>query len=139
MKPTAISIRLAVATLFCVSLVFAQQPSEPAEGSDIIRQRMEWFYNQRAYPLKHIPAGARLRALKQLDQMLADEATMPDNDLSPDSALDVSSAAVSSTRWTLIGPEPTSTPDNVPTVAGRVAALAVDPTNANVVYAGAAA
>ena len=138
MKPTAISIRLAVATLFCVSLVFAQQPSEPAEGSDIIRQRMEWFYNQRAYPLKHIPAGARLRALKQLDQMLADEATMPDNDLSPDSALDVSSAAVSSTRWTLIGPEPTSTPDNVPTVAGRVAALAVDPTNANVVYAGAA-
>src|ERR1700733_15622049 len=111
MKPTAISIRLAVATLFCVSLVFAQQqPSEPAEGSDIIRQRMEWFYNQRAYPLKHIPAGARLRALKQLDQMLADEATMPDNDLSPDSALDVSSAAVSSKRRALVGAAPGMTP-----------------------------
>jgi uncharacterized repeat protein (TIGR01451 family) len=137
-KPPNISLVLPVIALFCISLGFAQQPSEPAEGGDMIRQRMEWFYSQRAYPLKHIPAGARLRALKQLDQMLADEAAMPDNDLSPESALDVSSAAISSTRWTLIGPEPTTSPYNVPTVAGRVAALAVDPTNANVVYAGAA-
>lgn len=138
MKPTAISIQLAVTTLFYISLGFAQQPSEPAEHSDMIRQRMEWFYSQRAYPLKHIPAGARLRALEQLDQMLADEAAMPDSDLSPESPFEVSSAAISSTRWTLIGPEPTSAPYNSPTVAGRVAALAVDPTNANVVYAGAA-
>jgi hypothetical protein len=65
MKPTDIVIRLAVATSFCTSLGFAQQQSEPPEGGDMIRQRMEWFYHQRAYPLKHIPAGARLRALRE--------------------------------------------------------------------------
>jgi uncharacterized repeat protein (TIGR01451 family) len=139
MKPTDIVIRLTVAILFCTSLGFAQQPSEPPEDSDTIRQRMEWFYNQRAYPLKHIPAGARLRALKQMDQMLAEEAQSAtlDTDLSPESDFNVS-GAISSTRWTLIGPEPTSNPYNVPTVAGRIAALAVDPTDSNVVYAGAA-
>src|SRR6266446_1679041 len=138
MKPTDLAIRLTVAILFCTSLGFAQQQSEPPEEGDMIRQRMEWFYNQRAYPLKHIPAGARLRALKQLDQMLADEAATPNSDLSPENAFDDPYAASSSTRWTLIGPEPTSTHYSSPTVAGRVAALAVDPTNANVVYAGAA-
>jgi len=138
MKPTDLAIRLTVAILFCTSLGFAQQQSEPPEEGDMIRQRMEWFYNQRAYPLKHIPAGARLRALKQLDQMLADEAATPNSDLSPENAFDDPYAANSSTRWTLIGPEPTSTHYSSPTVAGRVAALAVDPTNANVVYAGAA-
>lgn len=139
MKPTDIAIRLAVAILFCTSLGFAQQPSEPPEDGDTIRQRMEWFYNQRAYPLKHIPAGARLRALKQMDQMLAEEAQSAtlDTDLSPESDFNVS-GAIPSTRWTLIGPEPTSNPYSVPTVAGRIAALAVDPTNSSVVYAGAA-
>jgi uncharacterized repeat protein (TIGR01451 family) len=140
MKPSDSAIRLAVAALFCTSLGFAQQQSEPPEGGDMIRQRMEWFYNQRAYPLKHIPAGARLQALKQLDQMLADEAqsALSNRDLSPENALDVPYAANSSTQWTLIGPQPTNTPYNVPTVAGRVSALAVDPTNSSVVYAGAA-
>jgi uncharacterized repeat protein (TIGR01451 family) len=136
-KSTNISLVLLVIALVCASLGFAQQEAEPPEGSNMVRQRMEWFYNQRAYPLEHIPAGARLRALKQLDQMLADEAA-PDSDLSLESTFDVSSAAISSTRWTLIGPEPTSTPYDVPTTSGRVAALAVDPTNSSVVYAGSA-
>jgi uncharacterized repeat protein (TIGR01451 family) len=101
---------------------------------------MEWFYRQRAYPLKHIPPGARLRALKQMDQMLAEEgrSSAPNTDVSPEPGFDVSTAALSSARWTLIGPEPTDTPYNVPVVAGRITALAVDPTNANVVYAGSA-
>src|SRR6266436_8629786 len=136
MKPTDLAIRLTVAILFCTSLGFAQQQPEPPEGGDMIRQRMEWFYNQRAYPLKHIPAGARLRALEQMNQMLANEAqsAIPN----ADDSSEASSAAISSTRWTLIGPEPTDTAYNVPITAGRVAALAVDPSNANVVYAGAA-
>ena len=141
MKLTHISFRLVVAILFCDLLGFAQtQPVKPAVRGDLIRQRIEWFYRQRAYPLKHIPTGARLRALKQMDQMLAEESrsASPSTDLSPEAGFDVSSAATSSTRWTLIGPEPTDTPYNVPIVAGRVTALAVDPTNSSVVYAGAA-
>jgi len=106
----------------------------------LVRQRLEWFYNQRAYPLKHIPAGIRLRALEQLDRMLAAEGqlTTAATTVSFDLASDLSAAAISSTAWTLIGPQPTNTPYNVPIVAGRVSALAVDPTNPNVVYAGAA-
>jgi len=75
-----------------------------------------------------------------MDQMLAEEgrSSAPNTDVSPEPGFDVSTAALSSARWTLIGPEPTDTPYNVPVVAGRITALAVDPTNANVVYAGAA-
>jgi hypothetical protein len=75
-----------------------------------------------------------------MDQMLAEErrSSAPSTDVSPEPGFDVSSAAISSTLWTLIGPEPTHTPYNDPIVAGRVTALAVDPANSNVVYAGAA-
>jgi uncharacterized repeat protein (TIGR01451 family) len=139
MNPINVSISLSLATLLCTSLGFAQQQSEPTKRGDMIRHRMEWFYRQRAYPLKHIPAGARRRALKQMEQMLANEAESPtpSADLSPETDFDVS-AAISSARWTPIGPEPTNTPYNYPIVAGRVTALAVDWTNSNVVYAGAA-
>jgi hypothetical protein len=41
---------------------------------DLVHQRQEWFYNQRAYPLSHIPAGARLKALYQLDGMMRTQA-----------------------------------------------------------------
>ena len=141
MKPTHILVQFVLAALCFTSLSFPQtQPVKPATRGDLIRQRMEWFYRQRAYPLKHIPAGARLRALKQMDQMLADEArsATPSTDVSPEAGFDVSTAAISSTRWTLIGPEPTDTPYGDPIVAGRITALAVDPMNSNVVYAGAA-
>jgi len=140
-KPTHILVQFVLAALCFTSLSFPQtQPVKPATRGDLIRQRMEWFDRQRAYPLKHIPAGARLRALKQMDQMLADEArsATPSTDVSPEAGFDVSTAAISSTRWTLIGPEPTDTPYGDPIVAGRITALAVDPMNSNVVYAGAA-
>ena len=111
MKPAHISIRLVAAMLFCTSLGFAQtQLAKPVARGDLIRQRMDWFYRQRAYPQKRTPVGARLRALKQLDQMLADEAQSAalSTDASSDVAFDVSSAAISSTKWTLIGPKPTA-------------------------------
>jgi photosystem II stability/assembly factor-like uncharacterized protein len=136
-----ICIALLVVTLFCALSGFAEsQAVKPASRGDLIRRRMEWFYHQRAYPLKRIPGGTRLKALKQLDKMLAAEGLSPigRSDFAPEIGFDVSSSAVSSTRWTLVGPEPTITPYNVPVVAGRVSALTVDPTISSVVYAGAA-
>src|SRR5713226_8084422 len=44
----------------------SQGQREPESGEKI-RQRAEWFYQQRAYPIGLIPAGARQRALEQLD------------------------------------------------------------------------
>jgi uncharacterized repeat protein (TIGR01451 family) len=72
-----------------------------------------------------------------MDQMLAEEGRSW-ADASLESSFDLSSTIISSTRWSLIGPEPTDTYYNVPVVAGRITALTVDPINDNVVYAGAA-
>lgn len=95
------------------------------EQSDIMRERSEWFYSQRAYPNKYVPAGARLNALRELDLMTASE-------------LGLGLATASNPSWNLIGPKPIKTPYTDPVVSGRVSALAVDPGNPSVVYAGAA-
>ncbi|HEV2313744.1 MAG TPA: hypothetical protein VGR94_00435, partial [Candidatus Acidoferrales bacterium] len=34
-----------------------------------IRQRADWFFRQRAFPLGHIPADARMKAFQQVEQM----------------------------------------------------------------------
>jgi hypothetical protein len=102
-------------------------------GGEFVRQRMDWEYKQRAYPHKQIPAGARMRALKQLDAKLAREAAAR-------TAVRSAAAAkgdLSTTAWTMIGPEPENNSFWGPN-SGRVAAVAVDPTNTNTVYAGAA-
>jgi hypothetical protein len=101
-----------------------RKPPEP-EKPEIMRERSEWFYAQRAYPHKYVPAGARLNALRELDLMTA-------------SGLALGLAPTSNPSWTLIGPKPIKTPYTDPVVAGRVSALAVDPGNPSVVYAGAA-
>jgi hypothetical protein len=118
---------------------------QATEPPNIIRLRQEWFYNQRAYPLKRIPPGARIRALRQLRQMRPLRRRLKErNAWTSSRATSASSGAgamLSSTQWTPIGPQPT---DNsflglsFSPVSGRVTALAVDPTNPDVVYLGAA-
>ena len=130
---------LALGSVTCVLVILGSSPFLAAQGqqnssdtrTDVIRKRQEWFYQQRAYPLGYIPAGARLQALKELDKMLEAEGRF-----SKQSA--VAATPVSPTQWTLIGPQPTNTPYGYPITSGRVTALAVDPRNANVVYLGAA-
>jgi len=67
--------------------------------------RSQWLYEQRAFPLGFIPAGARGRALRQLDRMLL---------LESQRALKTSAAAgtppppESTSQWVNIGPRPTN-------------------------------
>ena len=113
----------------------------PGTTPDIIRRREEWFYKQRAYPRQHIPAGARLRALRQkeaLENQILTNPPSPPAGATPAFSTAMGNATLSSTRWTLIGPQPTSTPYPDNPVSGRVTALAVDPTNPDVVYLGSA-
>jgi hypothetical protein len=117
--------------ILLVSAALAQRRAPASENHfDRVRERMDWFYHQRAFPLKHIPPGARLKALQQLKRMSA----------SAEQAL--LNTGSSSLSWTLIGPQPTNPLSisfaGAPTVSGRVTALAVDPTNPSVVYLGAA-
>ena len=125
-----------ISALLFILLVSAALAQRGAPGSanhfDKIRARMDWFYRQRAFPLKHIPPGARLKALQQLKRMPA----------SAEQALLNTASSSSSSAWTLIGPQPTipdlNSFDGAPTVSGRVTALAADPTNPGIVYLGAA-
>src|SRR5262249_51704843 len=111
------------------------QEEESRESADDVLARERWFYGQREFPRGVIPAGARLQALRRRLQMQAEETakaramahggvgTLP---------------AASSSTWTLVGPQPVSSPSPTGSVSGRVSALAVDPTNSSVVYLGAA-
>ncbi len=119
-------------------VAFAQSPSptvgappedfEQSDHGSFQQQRDDWFYGQRAYPRTQIPAGARLRALKQMDKMLASEAAAR--------AKSGSRNNLPTGNWQVLGPQPLNGFWGVN--AGRVTALAVDPTNSNIVYLGAA-
>ena len=77
----------------------------------------------RTFPRKHIPRGARARAFAQAQR------------LRPPRASAAASRAVSDSaqQWTLVGPRPI-----YDGFAGRVTAIAIDPTNNNTVYIGGA-
>lgn len=103
------------------------------DEDEAVRQRMEWFYRQRAFPLGYIPEGARGKALQELDRMLEREGRLvrlPNGTIQE-------LAAISATTWTPIGPQPTASMFFGNT-SGRVTALAVDPTNPNIAYLGGA-
>ena len=130
--------KLVAALLFTASLtLFALVVLHPApekEERDLQRKRQEWFYRQRAYPHAHVPAGARLAALQQLEQKLQTEGAMRASGM----ARETLSSVLPNPAWSFIGPRPIQTPYSAPIVSGRVSAMAIDPTNVNVVYLGGA-
>jgi hypothetical protein len=98
------------------------------EGESLLKQREEWFYQQRAYPHAKIPTGARMNALRQLNAKPAGEHALVASH----------SLATASPVWTFLGPEPIDTPYTDPVVSGRVTSIAIDPTDTSVLYLGAA-
>jgi photosystem II stability/assembly factor-like uncharacterized protein len=120
----------------------AAAPATPVEPqppkrtyADKPRLREQWFYEQRAFPRKQIPAGAHARAIARLEEMRRAER---------ERRAQISAAQAimaSQTMWTNIGPQPSdSGPDQFEFgfTSGRIGALAVDPTNPNIVYVGGA-
>jgi photosystem II stability/assembly factor-like uncharacterized protein len=127
--------------VFCLLTLFsgfaaAQEADSGEESPEMIRQRDEWYHHQRAYPLKNIPAGLRVKALRkrQLMESQARTQALAHPEIAPPSA---------TSAWTFVGPEPTipllaEAFGGSPNISGRVTAIAVDPTNASIVYAGGA-
>src|SRR3984893_252549 len=103
-------------------------------GQDYLRERDAWFYGQRAYPNAHIPTGARLGAIQQLDRMVQSQ--------NQSGGLNISGAAFplpgNQTKWTFLGPAPLNSLNTGGTASGRVTSIAVDPTNSQIVYIGTA-
>jgi hypothetical protein len=111
----------------------------------LVLKREQWFHDQRAYPFKHIPAGAFQKALEQRDKMRQQQ----------QSGLGLANPIIGFPGdgvWHAIGPQPTDVPAllgqfpsvnnfGFPTVSGRVTALAADPsdTTGQTVYLGGAA
>ena len=111
--------RLFLLTLI-VPLVLPSSASAQGPGSDNPRRRWEYFYNQRAYPFDRIPPGALQRARAQLRNRLFLQAVPP---------------PIAGTQWNSIGPE--GIPINIRSI-GRLTAIAVHPTNSNIIYIGGA-
>jgi hypothetical protein len=120
---------------------FAGDTPQEREDEDYLRKREEWFLADRLLKDGSVPASLRLKAIQQVRGMIQLERQ---RGLFPGS-VQPSTAFPGPANWTLIGPQPiNSTPSQStfnggPTIAGRIAAMAVDPTNGDIVYMGAAA
>ena len=132
--------RAALLPFFCL-LAFAQQrdvAQRRVEADDDHQAaREKWFYGQRAYPLGHIPTGARLNAIRDIEQIDVAARTRRQALRAATVSGGLLDATTDSANWTLIGPRPTDSGSNYVT-AGRVNAIAIDPRDNNVVYMGAA-
>src|SRR5216683_2229598 len=119
------------------------------EGDEFLRKRAEWFYQQRAYPLKRIPPGMRQRALEHLDRMIESQrlragfsnnfdtsGAMAAAQLSPGASAAAAITFPGPSTWTQIGPQPIVAGSN--NLSGRVTAIAPDLKNPNIVFLGAA-
>lgn len=100
----------------------SSQEGESHEEEGGPARRLDWFAEQRAYPLDTLPKEARLKAYKEMRRM-------------------VSLRGTSAEQWVNIGPAPMR--DSIigrqkVDVSGRTTALTVDPRNSSVIYLGAA-
>jgi photosystem II stability/assembly factor-like uncharacterized protein len=110
------------AVLAFITLAFAVLPAA-AQEEEALEDRWRYFYEMRAYPFERVPAGALQRARQQF------AARWPDA-LARNAANDI---AVGSSVWTPIGPAPIEGG-----FSGRIASIAVHPTNPAILYIGAA-
>jgi photosystem II stability/assembly factor-like uncharacterized protein len=127
---------LAIATFVFLGLGVAlgtgRKPSaeHEQESPALVRARSNWFVQQRAFPIGHIPAGLREKAIEQMGEMRNSQKVF---------RVPLDAVAASSNAWKAIGPQPT-TGSFFGNVSGRVQSLAVDPRDAsgNTVYLGGA-
>ncbi|MBZ5621098.1 MAG: hypothetical protein LAQ69_20585, partial [Acidobacteriia bacterium] len=130
------SIRQAILLTLVAPLLTAQQGPQKEED-DKQAERQEWFYSQRAYPRGSIPPGARVDAIRRIQQIDASMRLQHQalRAASPEGS--IPAVTMDSVNWALIGPKPTDA--GSPSVtSGRVNAIAIDPRDNNVVYIGAA-
>ena len=120
----ALALLLASALALLSTAERKPMPRVGLEDSDIIRRRQEWFYEQRTYPLGFIPAGARLRALRHLEEMRKRETTESTRGGAPKESAAITNAPIPA--WMPLGPQPTNSVFFAPFTSGRVTALAVD-------------
>lgn len=136
------------AVLLCLLLLpvhFLAAQTEAKEKPDEVRQRDEWFAHSRRLHGR-LPSDLRIKAFKQLEQMRANEKARFAQRFGAVTATQAAtitssspgdfSLAATQTPWTPIGPAPALNGNTL--VSGRITAIAIDPQNTSVIYAGAA-
>lgn len=106
--------------LLAVTAAAQEREDDPAE-------RYKYFREPREYPTGRIPEGARMKAFRAIAEM---ERSMRSGKLA--------ARAITQGQWKLIGPQPIGLSAGY-IASGRVSAIAVDPRNNDVAYAGGAA
>lgn len=109
------------------------------DSAALIRKRADWFFKQRATSRGFIPAGARMKAFQQMEQMRRTQGTLMDGFIAQERTAPQSFGTIpplSQSTWVSIGPQPTNEPNFFNLTSGRVNAIAVDPcdTTGNTVY-----
>jgi hypothetical protein len=123
------------------AISLAGDTPEEREDADYLRRREEWFLADRLLKDGSVPASLRLKAIQHVHNMIQLE---KQRGLFPADA-QPSTSFPGPSNWTLIGPQPINSMASIntfnggPTIAGRIAAMAVDPTNRDIVFLGAAA
>jgi len=112
-----------ILAVFYFSFFAAAQP----QFTDHPHERWSYFYDQRRFPRDRVPAGARTRALQQIDQI---ERNARAGKIS-------GRATAAQSAWKFIGPQPVAYPNGYLN-SGRVSSLAIDPRSNDTVYLGAA-
>ena len=95
------------------------------EGPDVLNERARWFKSRRLGPDGEIPQDARNRALAQIEENIGKGILRGDP-----------SRNIAGDGWSPIGPAPLL--DGTYTFSGRITAIAIHPTNANIAYVGGA-
>lgn len=101
------------------------KPRLESGESGEIPVRDEFLFRIRAFPRRHIPLGARMRAFQQAERLRPPRALID--------GMSAANVTAASGQWTLAGPQPTAEG-----YSGRVTAIAVDPRDNNTVYIGGA-
>ncbi len=105
----------------------AVSPDDPDAVPGIREARFEWFWEQRAYPLKTVPFMANNRALQQARSMLSTRQSHPWQSMGPAPLLE---------EWQ--NPDPNTGADVRTTASGRLTAIAFDLNNPNTMYVASA-
>jgi hypothetical protein len=112
-----------VATISPIAAAERVTPASARTDPSRFERRALWLQKQRAFPLDDVPEGASLRALQQIKKVKAHQSA---------SAL----TSGGGFKWFSLGPAPID--EGQAANSGRVAAIAVDPANADHWFIGAA-
>jgi uncharacterized protein (TIGR03437 family) len=125
---------LALPLSLLVSAQIGEEKLSTGEPEGRIEQRKHYFEAPRLFPNNYVPATARWEGIRQVDAMIAAQKASKRQTASADGV----------EKWTFIGPQPLlplatgqAVFSGTPFASGHISALAVDPRNGNVVYAGA--